>query len=371
MHHEARYIWFDFIRGLSALAVFASHLRNMLLVDYAEITHPSPLLRAIYLASGLGHQAVMVFFVLSGFFVGGAILTKKDRFSWKHYSLARLSRLYTVLIPALLLTLALDTIVAQQAPAALAGAYSETWNSGPDASRPWSIAPLTALGNLLFLQTIFTPVFGSNSPLWSLANEFWYYVLFPLIAISVGIVRRGRGARCLSTALAALIICLLPSKILIYGIIWLMGVALVLVPETKIARSLPARLVTTVVFLACLVASKTSILPPALSDFCVALTFTLLAYCLKNNHGTIASLIVSPARWLSEISYTLYVVHFPCMLALGALLYKGQQLQPTLSGLGHFLCWLIVLFAISALLWWCFERNTPKVRKLMAKMVRC
>ena len=35
------------------------------------------------------------------------------------------------------------------------------------------------LGNAAFLQRILVPELGTNGPLWSLANEFWYYLLFP------------------------------------------------------------------------------------------------------------------------------------------------------------------------------------------------
>ena len=31
--------------------------------------------KVFYLATGLGHQAVMIFFVLSGFLVGGSVIT--------------------------------------------------------------------------------------------------------------------------------------------------------------------------------------------------------------------------------------------------------------------------------------------------------
>jgi peptidoglycan/LPS O-acetylase OafA/YrhL len=40
----------------------------------------------------------------------------------------------------------------------------------------------TFVGNLAFLQTIAVPIFGTNGPMWSLANEFWYYLIFPLAA---------------------------------------------------------------------------------------------------------------------------------------------------------------------------------------------
>jgi len=40
------------------------------------------------------------------------------------------------------------------------------------------------LENLGFVQTVSVPVYGTNGPLWSLANEFWYYVMFSLIAVA-------------------------------------------------------------------------------------------------------------------------------------------------------------------------------------------
>lgn len=370
MKHEPRYVWYDLIRGLSALAVFASHLRAMLLVDYQEIANPSPLLRGLYLATGLGHQAVMVFFVLSGFFVGGAIIARKETFRWSPYALARLSRLYTVLIPALALTWLLDTWVIAQNPAAAAGAYTSTWNSGPEPGSPWSLAPLTALGNLFFLQTIFTPVLGSNSPLWSLANEFWYYILFPLVVVALGMIRRGAAARAVCALLAVAILVMLPPDILGYGLIWLLGVGLAMFPQPGFAGSLMARLVSGALFLACLVLSKLDRFPSGSSDYFVALSFTLLAWCLKNNFGGTARLLQTPARWLSEISYTLYVVHFPLIFALGALVYQGKQFQPGVNGLGHFALWFLAIFLAAVAFWWVFERNTPKVRKLLGEWMK-
>ena len=55
-----------------------------------------------------------------------------------------------------------------------------------------SVAPrsVTAfIGNMFGLQTILVPSFGGNFPLWSLANETWYYILFPLLVL----VLRGRS----------------------------------------------------------------------------------------------------------------------------------------------------------------------------------
>lgn len=67
----SRNLWLDLIRGCSALLVCMGHLRNAILVDYAELIHPSIAIKAIYFITSFGHQAVMIFFVLSGYFVGG------------------------------------------------------------------------------------------------------------------------------------------------------------------------------------------------------------------------------------------------------------------------------------------------------------
>lgn len=130
--------------------------------------------KALYFATGVGRQSVMVFFVISGYLIGGSVLS--GRFSWGNYGAARLSRLWTVLLPCLLLTWIIDRLIGTIDPAVLSGSYTNVWNSGPP-SGSFSNSVLTLLGNLLFLQTIAVPVFGSNGPLWSLANEFWYYLL--------------------------------------------------------------------------------------------------------------------------------------------------------------------------------------------------
>ena len=55
---------------------------------------------------GQGHTAVIIFFVLSGYLVGKHVYLafNTGRWSWREYAIKRLSRLWIVLIPALILT---------------------------------------------------------------------------------------------------------------------------------------------------------------------------------------------------------------------------------------------------------------------------
>ena len=94
----------DLVRGLAALLVLAGHLRAYVFQSYGEASQMGVALKAFYFATGLGHEAVIIFFALSGFLVGGKALQDllARRFSWSRYLLRRLTRLWIVIVPALL-----------------------------------------------------------------------------------------------------------------------------------------------------------------------------------------------------------------------------------------------------------------------------
>ena len=181
----------DLLRGIAAFLVLSGHLRSYIFQNYGKLAQVSLLEETFYFATGLGHQAVIIFFALSGFLVGGKVLDDilTHRFSWSHYLVRRLTRLWIVIIPTLILTLLLDNIGIQLTKGiGYDGQYYQMYDFGPYSSVGVDHSFLTLLGNLGFLQTIFVPAFGSNGPMWSLANEFWYYVIFPL-AFWVGFAR--------------------------------------------------------------------------------------------------------------------------------------------------------------------------------------
>ncbi len=67
-------IHLDAIRGVSALAVMLYHLRGLFFVDYPFLTNKTLFWKALYAVTGYGHQAVIVFFVLSGYFIGASVM---------------------------------------------------------------------------------------------------------------------------------------------------------------------------------------------------------------------------------------------------------------------------------------------------------
>lgn len=374
MKHKQRFFWLDAVRGLSAIAVCTGHLRVMLFVDNSELQSTFLLNKIFYFATGIGHQAVMVFFVLSGFFVGGAILKRRDNFSWIEYLIARLSRLWIVLIPALIFTFLIDQLIQSVAPNAIAGSYYSLWNSGPTANQSYSNSWWTFLGNILFLQKILTPVYGTNDPLWSLSSEFWYYILFPLCIYASGNCYRLRKPGPLlriAAALVALTIFLwLPPEIRLGYFIWLLGVMIYLTFERMHNRTIPLLILGTFLFIGSLIYSESFALQDILKipkDLVVGLGFSVLCLGLLNlpNPITRGFWLAKLIRGLSEFSYSLYLSHFSLIILIGSLFYNSNQLLPNLAGYSHFILWFGLLIIVGIMFWWLFERRTNELRNFM------
>ena len=181
----------DAIRGLAALVVVAGHARGLFFGSVIEPrAAPGPIQHLTQINPEhltIGHEAVMVFFVLSGYLVGGSVLRQiaANRWSWNDYILKRLVRLWVVLIPVMFIGLGLD-VVGHTFFAGSGSLYGIPPGQDYVQANTFSARMTfsTLIGNILFLQTILVPTAGTNIPLWSLAYEFWYYMAFPLVAIA-------------------------------------------------------------------------------------------------------------------------------------------------------------------------------------------
>lgn len=365
----------DFVRGVAALAVCAGHLRAFQFVVMEQATHVSLPGKAFYFLTGYGHQAVMVFFVLSGYFIAGSVSDSvaTGRWSWSGYAVRRLTRLWLVLIPALLLTLFWDCLgLGLTGGAGYNADFSGIIHSGPTPDAPFSVGWLTFLGNVFFLQTVASPVFGTNSPLWSLANEFWYYLLFPLafMALHSRTPLAHRVPLVLSFSLA---VWFLPAAILAGFVVWLLGYAVHVSMQYPTLRSIACGAgffcVSFLGFIASLLAVRLGAGLGLGADLAVGFTFaTMLPFLISRQPRV--GWYVKIATALSEISYTLYVVHFP---VLAFLFFSFRLPIKSPPGPGAYLFFAVLLMLVIAYawaVWWLFERRTDIVRKSVESLVR-
>lgn len=184
-------IYLDLVRFLAACLVYVYHSNQRWLVE--------PILPLAH----HGHSSVIVFFVLSGYVIAYVTDTKEG--DWATYTASRLSRVYSVALPTIALTLLLDTVGRQ----ILAEAYGY----------PFDWFAVRILGSLLMANEVwFISITSfSNVPYWSICYEAWYYVAFGLLSFVPG-----RKA----WAWVALLALLLGPKVVLLAPIWGLGVLL-------------------------------------------------------------------------------------------------------------------------------------------------
>jgi peptidoglycan/LPS O-acetylase OafA/YrhL len=348
----------DLIRAVAACAVMFGHLRTLFFVDFQHLSHKSWPLEALYFFSGFGHQAVIVFFVLSGFLISSTVIRSYvlGKWSWQDYTINRGTRLYVVLVPGLLFGFFWDRLGSWLFAAK--GIYAHSLSDlGPTVPLK-NLTLITLLGNFLFLQTILCETFGSNGPLWSLANEFWYYVLFP-VALGAGLAWARRGFRMAIplTCFAILIGIFVGRSILIGFLIWLAGCGLVfLYSRVSVrSRSVAFGMLGFFSILAgiSLAVARVRQWDPLFSDVELGFAFTLFLFALLQYQiGEDSSPYSAVAHRFAGFSYSLYVLHFPLLLFFRSWLVSPERWQPTpvhvlcaaFVGMGSLLfAWLVSL----------------------------
>jgi peptidoglycan/LPS O-acetylase OafA/YrhL len=70
----------------------------------------------------------------------------------------------------------------------------------------------------------------------------------------------------------------------------------------------------------------------------------------------------SVGKFLSEISYTLYVIHFPIVILLGSIWVGTHQHSFGATGILIFFAMCLVCLICAYLMWWLFERRTNELR---------
>jgi peptidoglycan/LPS O-acetylase OafA/YrhL len=296
----------DFARWISATIVLLVHVNNRVTVRLGGTIDGATLPQIAWgFICGFGHHAVVVFFVLSGFLIGSKVVRDiaEDRFDTRRYLIARVSRIHLVLIPALLLTLVLDAIGSRFDGAIYA------------ISQPGSF-----VGNVFMLQGFTTEPFGSDAPLGTLANEFWYYMIFPLLA--VGVWKRRPAFVALPAAIMVAMTMIQPWHGVGF-VLWLIGALAGSIAPREVSKR--AQISVAILFIVLLVAFRLGIrleqytaAVVAVTDITVASAFALVIFCLRRNPFFDLGAFTNANTQFAGFSYSLYAVHAPIVMLLCA-----------------------------------------------------
>jgi peptidoglycan/LPS O-acetylase OafA/YrhL len=304
--------YLDSIRASAALLVAMHHFSR-------------PELSAGMLDFRFGHEAVVLFFVLSGYVI--AYITENRERDIKTFLLKRFSRIYSVLPFVILITLSCEFVGRYYGNESIYGEFG-----GKAEMLKNSALSLVQLnynwGEHLYI--------GRNGVLWSLACEWFYYLGFALLFF----VKR-------SIAYAALVLlcCIVGPHVVVLAPCWILGV---------IARRLTVRLSMTFVAGSCMFLFSSFILAftiyhfskmkgvntflgqPALNsgkfylDYIVAFIFALHIFVAsfvfdsfekKHAHtAKVVNFILSFFKYPAGISFTLYCIHEPLFYMVASLI---------------------------------------------------
>lgn len=326
----------DLLRGIAAVLVLVSHgIGNALKVPFGDVIASYPPWARL-LASTLGYGAFSVwgFFVISGFCIQQSVERSiaRGRFNSWSYARARLTRIY----PLFLLGLALAVV---------------GWFATSAYGHPGEVFPLKRLlGNAVFLD-----LFPAFVPSWSLTNEMFYYLAWPLGLALCGWRQKAAVGWLAAVSMAVVAMVFVIWKrwyggagdhwlvnvwsILVWFMVWLGGAVLGIYFRQLQAWATPRRVALALLWLAVMYAcqaanyyhaGKASI--HALIGFMVTPGFMVVI--AGAHHWRLAANAVSAriAAWLGDLSYPCYILHMPLLEMVARLLIPDAlAAYPTIS----------------------------------------
>jgi len=225
-------------------------------------------------------------------------------------------------------------------------------------------------GNAAFLQGYWVHPFGTDGPLWTLAYEFWYYLLFPLLLILVS-SRRLLAIFVVLVALAGCALAAGPTALTLFPA-WLVGVVAYCVSRrttpslTRLSSRMRGclQLASAGLVLVTIVSAQALGLPAPLAgliDATVAALFLVLA-AVEIEGGRLVQLVLAGGHRCGEMSYTLYAIHLPVLLLLCAGLNESGFRSLGIWAFGLFVAMLLASLTLAFALSLVTERRTSHVR---------
>lgn len=328
-------VYLDLARFVAALAVLIGHMGQLGLYPEGGFF------------SGYAHSAVVYFFVLSGLVIAHS--TAKGH-GWKSYVSARAARIYSVAIPAVIISFLLKGFVYFSI-----GDFSDYISQDVN----W----LNFIGPLLFLNESWGlgATVPWNGPYWSLCYEVWYYIVFGFFVHYKGPLR----------IIVLGMICLIagPAILLLFPI-WLLGVHLSSVKNccTWGRVKLMLTFFGSIFLMLTIVKSGAD---QALKDYLHNnipgfwrlgysqrfVTDYVLALCVVANIFS-ARFLMGGAQFFSDrltkyvssyasMTFSLYIFHFPLLYVFKSMNLDGIDNEFSslpIIGVVVFFCWVLSLF---------------------------
>ena len=261
-------------------------------------------------------EAVSVFFVLSGFVIGFVASERETKA--ENYIVARAARIYSVALPALVLTFSFDAIGRVLAPTLYDRSWGYLWDH-----RVWQFVSGAFFINRFWGMNV--PQ-GSDLAYWSLGCEVWYYFVFGLMLFLKGWRR--------SVAVPLTLLAVGPLTTLLFPL-WLLGLGTYRLCKSAIVGKQTGKilylgsLIVWIVYEATVpwhhrlnrIVPYPLHRPELIQDYIVGVLFAthLVGFhFMSNSMDFISTRRGKAIRWLAGGSFSLYLLHQPIEQLLAA-----------------------------------------------------
>jgi peptidoglycan/LPS O-acetylase OafA/YrhL len=360
----------DTIRWISAALVALGHALALIVSPTFTFQH-APLNALLVMLGNLRGGCVIIFFTLSGYLVGGSVLLNRDRFQWLSYAIARFSRIYIVLIPAIFLVVALDHLAWIINPQS--SVYSSIWEPGALGGR--TVFSTYHLSNYIAtfaaLPGIIAQPLGSGGPLWSLGHEWLFYFLFPALIAPLRPLPGWWPVVAVVVIVIFLMVLMHRAPTAAFFLIWTMGAAARVILEKRPAPKVVGNVGIALAAAAFLLGG---LHPYRAIDILLGLGFAVfLAQQSPGERGLSRRL---DSR-LANASYSLYVTHLSVMAFITMMLERAglvsraglyvRTADDLVTAIGLSAIMVIPAILIAWLYARLFEDNTDNLRRFLAQ----
>lgn len=348
---QNHFFWLDALRFVAAFFVVFSHTRNDFFLPWGELPSEQHNIFSFifYFLGRLGHEAVIVFFVLSGFLVGGRGIEKiqKGNFNVASYLIDRFSRIY----PPLLITIIFYYITC-------IFIQSEKWD--------WYVA----ICNFFNLQGVLCK--SLVSPFWSLSYEWWFYV----VLASVGLMTTRKKTIGFILFVISTSIFVINVMQLHYLLIWIIGAVSYLTRPSK--RNIWILCIALFGILFGIILWQISKDSNSIQLFFNLENRKIIEIFLAMMMAIFVQQIIlfKPKRKLTrflecklgelaKFSYTLYLAHRVILMWIFCFIYdKGNGSMSFNSFISYFII-VAICFLGCWILYMCAEKYSPNIRKFL------
>ncbi len=361
-----RYIELDSLRGLAALAVFFSHALSM--INLKDRPYASLIEKSVLHIFWDGSAAVVLFFVLSGFVLALPYVGEKEKpVDFIPFIIRRIFRIYPAYYAALAISILLKFYIFRMGGLNGLSAFMTQFWDWPNEHLTWS----SVVKHMIMIGPKYS--MGQIDPIiWSLVVEMKVSLVFPFI---IPVIRRIKTLWVAAAFFVVFVVLyeITKSDILSYIPLFILGGLIARFRQTLVDwfRKLPVWV--------CLVIGAVSIVlytfrysVPELphinytrQNFVIGFGVALIILLVISRQQLSSILSLAPLKYLGDISYSFYLLHFPILMTVTSLIYPGSK-----SVKAPWVISLILSLSLPYLTYRWVERPFQEVGRTAAKMAK-